>query len=97
MVFDLGVAIVSAFASGGAPGNGLLVWGVVGFAEAELLVWLFGLFGRRRVGMREVVVCAWWFGLFGWFKGTVVWVGCVSGHECSLGGVGRRAEIKSLP
>ena len=41
-VFDLGIAIAGAFASGGAPGNGLLVWGVVGYVKAELLVWLFG-------------------------------------------------------
>ena len=74
MVFDLGVAIAGAFASGGAPENGLLVRGVVGFAEAELLVWLFGLFGRRRVGVRKVVVCAWWFGLFGWSNGSLGWV-----------------------
>ena len=42
LVFDLGIAIAGAFASGGAPGDGLLVWGVVGFVKAELLVWLFG-------------------------------------------------------
>ena len=36
--------------------------------------------------MWEVVVCAWWFGLVGLM---VVWVGCLNGHECSLGGVRR--------
>lgn len=46
-VLDLGVAIDGVFASGGAPGSGLLVWGVVGCVEAELVVWMFGC---RRVG-----------------------------------------------
>jgi len=54
VVFGPRSAIDGAFASGGAPGSGLLVWGVVGCVEAELVVWMFGC---RRVGVREVVVC----------------------------------------